>query len=70
MDPRGMQTVSGWRILYDEELHSSYRSHNTIRVIKSTRLRWAGHVVRMEESRGAFKILTGTSTGKEPFRKA
>ena len=44
-----------------------YRSHNIIRVIKSTRLRWAGHVARMEEDRSAFKTLTGKPTGKRPL---
>ena len=37
---------------------------NTVRVIKSRRLRWAGHVVRMEEGRSAFKLVTDKSTGK------
>ena len=37
------------------------------RVIKSRRLRWTGHVARMEEGRSAFKILTGKSTGKRPL---
>ena len=37
------------------------------RVIKSRRLRWAGHVARMEEVRSAYKILTGTPTGKKPL---
>ena len=46
------------------ELHSLYRSLNIVRVIKSRRLRWAGNVPRMEESRSAFKILTGKPTGK------
>ena len=36
-------------------------------MIKSRKLRWAGHVARMEEGRSAFKILTGTPTGKESF---
>ena len=36
-------------------------------MIKSRRLRWAGHVARMEESRSAFKIVTGKSTGKRPL---
>ena len=53
-----------WRRLHNEELHSLYRSPNMIRVIKSRRLRWAGHVARMEEGRSAFKILTGKPTGK------
>ena len=45
--------------LYNEELHSLYRSPNIVRVIKSRRLRWAGHVARTEEGGRAFKILTG-----------
>ena len=44
-----------WRRLHNEELYSLYRSP------------WAGHVARMEESRSAFKILTGKPTGKRPF---
>ena len=43
-----------------------YRSPNTVRVIKSRRLRWAGHVARMEDDRSTFKILTGKRTGKRP----
>ena len=46
-----------WRRLQNVELHSLCRSPNIVRVIKSRRLRWAGHVARMEESRSAFKIL-------------
>ena len=44
-----------------------YRSPNIVRVIKSRRLRWAGHVVRIEEGRSAFKILSGKPTGKRPL---
>ena len=44
-----------------------YRSPNIVRVIKSRRLRWAGHVARMEEGRSAFKILTRKATGKGPL---
>ena len=59
-----------FRLVYSivyEELHSLYRSPNTVRVIKSRRLRWAGLLARMEESRSAFKILTGKPTGKRPL---
>ena len=42
------------------------RSPNIVRVIKSRRLRWAGHVARREEGRSAFKILTGKPTEKRP----
>ena len=44
-----------------------YRSSYTVRAIKSRC--WAGHVARMEEGRSAFKILTGTSTGRRPSGK-
>jgi hypothetical protein len=44
-----------------------YRSPNIVKLIKSRRLRWAGHVARMEEGRNALKILTGKPTGKRPL---
>ena len=44
-----------------------YRSPNIIRVIKSRRLKWVGHIVRMEEDRSAFKVLTGKPTTKRPL---
>ena len=56
-----------WRRLHNEELHILYRSLNIVRMIKSRRLIWSGHVDRMEESRSAFKMLTGKPTGKRPF---
>ena len=43
---------------HNEKLHILYRSHNIVRVIKSRRLRWAGHVVKMGECRSTFKILS------------
>ena len=49
--------VLKYDLLYLIHLHSLYRSTNTIRVIKSRRIRWAGHVARMEEGTIAFKIL-------------
>ena len=56
-----------WRTLHNEELHSLYRSPNIVRLIRSRKLRWAGHVARMEEGRSAFKILAGKPTGKRPL---
>ena len=53
-----------WRRLHNEELYCLYHSPNIIRVIKSKRLRWAGHVVRMEEDRSALKVLSGIPVGK------
>ena len=55
-----------WRRLHIEELHSLYRSPNIVMVIKFRRLRWAGHVARME-GKSSFKILTGKPTGKIPL---
>ena len=49
-------------LLYN--LRSKRDSSNIVRVIKSIRLRWTGHVARMEESKSAFKILTDKPTGK------
>ena len=50
-----------------EELHSLYRSPNIVWVINYRRLRWAGHVARMEKGRSAFNILIDTPTGKRPL---
>ena len=46
---------------------SLYRSPNIVRVIKFRRVRWAGHVARMEEGRSVFKTLTGKPTGERPL---
>ena len=54
-------------MLHNEELHSLYRSPNIVRMIKTRRLSWAGHVVRMKKGRSAFKILTGKPSGKRPL---
>ena len=57
-----------WKRFHNEELHSLYCPPNiVIRVIKSRRLIWAGHVARLEEGRSAFKILSGTPTGNRPL---
>jgi Cytochrome C oxidase subunit II, transmembrane domain. len=52
-----------WRRLHNKELHRLYRQPNIVRMIKSRRLRWAGHVARLE-GRSDFKILTGKPTRK------
>jgi transcription termination factor 2 len=50
--------------LHNEELHNLYSSPNIIRIIKSRRMRWAGHVARMGETRNPYRILVGKSEGK------
>ena len=62
MGPRGMRMGSGEGSTMRN--FSFYRSPNIVRAIKSRRLRWTGHVARMEEGRSAFKILTGKPRGK------
>jgi transcription termination factor 2 len=52
--------------LHNDELHSLYSSPNVVRVIKSRRMRWAGHVARMEERRCVYKVLVGRPEGKRP----
>ena len=56
-----------WRSHHNEELYNLYRSPNIVRVIKSRRLKWVGHVARMEEGRKALKISTGKPTGNRPL---
>jgi hypothetical protein len=56
-----------WRKLHDDELHSLYSSPNIVRVIKSRRMRWAGHVARMEEGRVVYRVLVGRPEGKRPL---
>jgi hypothetical protein len=53
------QEDESWRKLHNYELHSLYSSPNVVRVIKSRRLRWAGHLARMGEGRGIYKIWLG-----------
>ena len=56
-----------WRRLNDEELNDMYSSYNILRVIKSGRMRWAGHVASMGEGRGVHKVLVGKPEGKRPL---
>jgi hypothetical protein len=55
--PKRDEATGDWRRLHNEELNDLYSAPNIIRVIKSRRLRWAGHVARMGEERGAYRIL-------------
>jgi hypothetical protein len=56
--------------LHDEELHGLYSSPSIVRVIKARRMRWAGHVARMVEVRGAYNILVGRAEGRRPLGRA
>jgi hypothetical protein len=56
-----------WRKLHNEELHDLYSSPRVIRIIKLSRMRWAGHVARMGEKRNAYRLLLGKPGGKRPL---
>jgi hypothetical protein len=56
-----------WRKLHNDKLHNLYSSPNIVRVIKSRRLRWVGHVARMGEGRSVYRVLVGKPEGKRPL---
>jgi hypothetical protein len=65
--PKRDEVTGGWRKLRSEELHNLYSSPSIIRMIKSSRMRWAGHVARMGAKRNACRILVGNPEGKRPL---
>jgi hypothetical protein len=65
--PKRDEVTGEWGRLHDEELNDLYSSPNIIRVIKSRRMRWAGHVARMGEGRGAYRVLVGRPEGRRPL---
>jgi hypothetical protein len=65
--PRGDEVTGEWRRLHNEELNDLYSSLNFVRVIKSRRMRWAGHVARMGEEKGVYRVLVGKPEGKRPL---
>jgi hypothetical protein len=62
--PKRNEVRREWRRLRNEEFNDLYLSPNIIRMIKSRRKRWTGLVARMEERRGAYRILVGTPEGR------
>ena len=62
--PRRDEVTGDYRKLHNEELNDLYCSPNIVRVIKSRRMRWVGHVARMEERRGVYRILVGNPERK------
>jgi hypothetical protein len=61
------EVVGGWRKLHNEKFHYLYSSPSIIRIIKSSRMRWAGHVVHIGDKRNAYRILVGRPEGKRPL---
>jgi len=65
--PRKDEVTDEWGRLHNEELNDLYCSPNIVRVIKSRRMRWAGHVALMGEERGVYRVLVGKPEGKRPL---
>jgi hypothetical protein len=65
--PTRDEVTGEWRKLHNEELPDLYSSPSIIRIIKSRRMRWAGHVARMGEKRNAYRLLVGKPEGKRPL---
>jgi hypothetical protein len=63
------EVAGGWRRLHNEELHNLYASPHILKVIKSRRMKWVGHIARMEEMKNAYTILVGEPEGKKPLRR-
>jgi hypothetical protein len=68
--PKRDRVTGGWRKLHSEELHNLYSSPSIIRIIKSRRMRWAGHVERMGEKRNVYRLLVGRPEGKRPLGRS
>jgi hypothetical protein len=65
--PKRDEVTGGWRKLHNGELHDLYSSPSIIRIMKSRRMRWAGHVARIGEKRNAYRLLVGKPEGKRPI---
>ena len=65
--PKRDGVTGEWRKLHNEELNDLYSSPNIVRVVKSRRMRWVGHVPCMEEERGVHKVLVGKPEGTRPL---
>ena len=65
--PKRVEARGKWRKLHNEELNDLYFLPNIVRVIKSRRMKWVGHVARMMEERGVYRILVGKPEGKRPL---
>ena len=65
--PKRNEVTVEWRKLHNEELNDLYSLPNSVRVVKSRRMRWAGHVARMGEDRGVHRVLVGKPDGKRPL---
>jgi hypothetical protein len=66
-EPKRDEVTGEWRKLHNVELRELYSSPSIIRIIKSRRMRWSGHVARMGAKRNAYRLLVGNPEGKSPL---
>jgi hypothetical protein len=67
LEPKRDEVTWEWRKLHNEKLNNLYSSINIVWVIESRRMRWAGHVACMGESKCVYRVLAGTPEGKRPL---
>jgi hypothetical protein len=67
--PKRDEVTGEWRKLHNEEMNDLYSLPNIVQVVKSKRMRWAGHVARMGEDRGVYRVLVGKPEGKRPLER-
>jgi hypothetical protein len=65
--PKRVEVTGEWRKLHNEKLNDLYSLPYIVRVVKSRRMRWAGHVARMGDKRGVHRVLVGKPEGKRPL---
>jgi hypothetical protein len=65
--PKRDEVTGEWRKVHNKELRDLYSSPSIIRIIKSRRIKWAGHVARIREKRNAYRLLVGKPEGKRPL---
>jgi hypothetical protein len=65
--PKSDKVTGKWRKLHNEEINDLYCSPIIVQLIKSRRMRWAGHVAWMGEGRGTYRVLVGKPEGKRPL---
>jgi hypothetical protein len=68
--PKRDGLMGGWRKLRNEVLQDLYSSSSIIRIIKSRRMRWAGHVARLGEKSNVYRLLVGRPEGKRPLGRS
>jgi hypothetical protein len=69
-EPKRDDSTGEWRNLHNDELNDLYSLPNIVWVVKSRRMRWAGHVARMGEEKGVHRVLVGNPEGKKPLGRS